>query len=47
MPNVELIQDEVEEVLIKYGHDLVAKNYILYRQKRAEARSDKNIVIEV
>jgi len=47
IPNVELIQDEVEEVLIKYGHDLVAKNYILYRQKRAEARSDKNIVIEV
>lgn len=47
IPNVELIQDEVEEALIKEGHDKVAKNYILYRQKRSEARSDKNVVIEV
>jgi anaerobic ribonucleoside-triphosphate reductase len=47
IPSVELIQDEVEEALIKEGHDKVAKNYILYRQKRAESRSDKNVVIEV
>jgi len=47
IPNVELIQDEVEEALIKEGHDKVAKSYILYRQKRSEQRSDKNVVIEV
>jgi len=47
IPNVELIQDEVEEALIKEGHDKVAKNYILYRQKRSEQRFDKNVVIEV
>ena len=47
IPNVELIQDEVEEALIKEGHDMVAKSYILYRQKRSEQRSDKNVVIEV
>jgi hypothetical protein len=37
----------VEETLIKEGHDLVAKNFILYRQKRNEARSNNNVVIEV
>jgi hypothetical protein len=42
-----VIQDEVEEALIKEGHDKVAKSYILYRQKRTEQRSDKNVVIEV
>ena len=47
IPNVELIQDEVEKALIKEGYDKVAKNYILYRQKRSEQRSDKNVVIEV
>ncbi len=47
IPSVELIQDKVEEVLIKEWHDEVAKNYILYRQKRLEARTDRNVVIEV
>ncbi len=47
IPDIELIQDKVEEVLIKYSHDTVAKNYILYRQKRNEARADKNVVVEV
>ena len=47
IPNVELIQDEVEEALIKEWHDTVAKKYILYRQKRSEQRSDNNVVIEV
>lgn len=47
IPSVELIQDEVEEALIKEGHDKVAKSYILYRQKRTEQRTDKNVVIEV
>lgn len=47
IPTVEQIQDEVEEALIKEGHDEVAKAYILYRQKRSESRSDQNVVVEV
>ncbi len=47
IPEIELIQDKAEEILIKHGHDTVAKNYIIYRQKRTEARSDRNVVVEV
>ncbi len=47
IPNVEQIQDEVEKMLIKEGHDEIAKSYILYRQKRFEQRADSNVVIEV
>lgn len=47
IPSVELIQDTVEEVLIKDGHDTVAKSYILYREKRAENRADRSVVVEV
>lgn len=47
IPDIESIQDVVEEVLIKNGHDTVAKAYILYREKRAEARATQNIVVEV
>lgn len=36
--NVEKIQDAVETALFKIGRFDVAKSYILYRQKRAEAR---------
>ena len=36
--DVELIQDHVEVVLMKSGRSKVAKSYILYRQKRNEAR---------
>ncbi|MCF7834693.1 ribonucleoside triphosphate reductase [Candidatus Gracilibacteria bacterium] len=47
IPEVEIIQDAVEAVLMEDGHVNVAKNYILYRQKRAESRSDRNVVVEV
>ncbi|MDD2486984.1 MAG: ribonucleoside triphosphate reductase [Candidatus Gracilibacteria bacterium] len=47
IPDIELMQDKVEEILIKHGHDTVAKNYIIYRQKRSEARADRNVVVEV
>jgi len=47
IPDIELIQDKVEEILIKNWHDTVAKNYILYRQKRTESRHDRHVVIEV
>jgi len=29
------------------GYETVAKNYILYRQKRAESRATKSVVVEV
>ena len=45
--DVEFIQDKVEEVLIKEGHDRVAKSYILYRQQHAEMREIKNHFAEV
>ena len=47
IPTVEDIQDCVEEILIKEWHDEVSKSFILYRQKRAELRSDKNVVVQV
>jgi ribonucleoside-triphosphate reductase len=33
--------------LIKNGHNEVAKSYIIYREKRAESRETKNIVVDV
>ncbi len=38
IPSVEQVQDLVEKVLVENGHYKTAKAYILYRQKRAEAR---------
>jgi uridine kinase len=38
IPHIEEIQDIVEEVLIENGHAQVAKEYILYREKRALGR---------
>lgn len=47
IPDVEMIQDAIEKTLIKEGHDEVAKAFILYRQKRAEVRADRAVVVEV
>ena len=47
IPDVETIQDSVEETLIKEGHDKVAKSYILYREKRNESRQEKKVMIDV
>jgi ribonucleoside-triphosphate reductase (formate) len=47
IPTVEQVQDIVEEVLIELNYPQVAKDYILYRQKRSEARADKNVMIDV
>jgi ribonucleoside-diphosphate reductase alpha chain len=41
IPNVENVQNIVEEVLAKNGYADVAKAYILYRQKRTEIREYK------
>ena len=46
MPHVEDIQDVVEEVLIKSGHPRVAKAYILYRQRRADARDTQQMLLD-
>ncbi|MDD3794166.1 MAG: ribonucleoside triphosphate reductase [Candidatus Gracilibacteria bacterium] len=47
IPSVENIQDTIEEILIKEGHDSIAKSFILYREKRKVERVDKKVVIEV
>lgn len=47
IPNIEAIQDTVEQVLVKEGYDAVVKAYIIYRQKRIESRAQENVVIEV
>jgi ribonucleoside-diphosphate reductase alpha chain len=44
IPHVEEIQDVVEKVLIESGHAKTAKAYILYRQKRAELRKEKELL---
>ncbi len=45
-PDVETVQDIVEKVLIEKGHAKTAKAYILYRQKRAELRKEKEAILE-
>lgn len=38
IPTVEEIGDAVEKILIEHGHAQTAKAYIIYREKRAQAR---------
>ncbi|WP_456464681.1 adenosylcobalamin-dependent ribonucleoside-diphosphate reductase [Persephonella sp.] len=45
IPTVEQVQDIVEQVLIEEGMAKVAKAYILYRQKRAEIRKEKQQIL--
>lgn len=47
IPSVEMIQDSIEDALIKEWYNVVAKNFILYRQKRTEIRNEQNVVVEV
>ncbi len=47
LPDVEYIQDSIEEILTKYGHNQVAKAFILYREKRSTSRADRSVVVEV
>ncbi|KKW22609.1 MAG: hypothetical protein A2W52_02410 [Candidatus Taylorbacteria bacterium RIFCSPHIGHO2_02_49_25] len=44
LPSIELIQDTVEQVLMREEFGRTAKAYILYRQKRAELRENRGIV---
>jgi uridine kinase len=41
VPTVEQTQDTVEKVLIEAGHAKVAKAYILYREDRAQRRTER------
>lgn len=45
IPNVEQIQDLVEKILIEGGHAKTAKAYILWRQKRADERDEKEAIL--
>ncbi len=47
IPSVEDVQDIVEQTLIEANLAAAAKAYILYRAKRGEVRSEKNVVVEV
>jgi len=47
IPTVEEVQDSVEKVLIEEGHAQTAKSYILYRERRAQVRADKDVVVNV
>ena len=47
VPTVENIQDLTEQMLVQYGYKEIAKSFILYREKRREAREEKNVVVEV
>lgn len=44
IPSVEQIQDLVEKILIEGGHAKTAKSYIIYRQKRADEREQKELM---
>ncbi len=46
IPNVEDVQDIVEKVLIEEGHAKVAKNFILYRQQKANLRETKEFIVD-
>lgn len=46
-PTVELIQDMVEENLMKLGFTKTAKAYIIYREQHAKERSRKEEILDV
>ena len=46
-PTVEMVQDLVEEQLMRLGFYKTAKAYILYRKDRQKARDSKNLALDV
>lgn len=46
-PEIEEIQDIVEQVLISENYYKTARAYIVYREKRGEARQDKKNLVDV
>ncbi|MBD3260962.1 MAG: ribonucleoside triphosphate reductase, partial [Candidatus Altiarchaeales archaeon] len=47
IPSVEQVQDIVERVLIKEGHDATAKAYILYRDQHKRIREIKHTLMDI
>ncbi len=47
MPDIEHIQDIVEQVLISANYFATAKAYILYRDQRNRTRGDKKVMVDV
>ena len=46
-PDVEQVQDIVEQALIQAGHTGTARAYIVYREKRGQARADRRTLVDV
>jgi ribonucleoside-triphosphate reductase len=46
-PHIEEVQDIVEQVLIAADHVATARAYIVYREKRGQARADRKTVVDV
>jgi ribonucleoside-triphosphate reductase len=46
-PHIEQIQDVVEQVLISANHFATARAYIVYRERRARLRGDRQTVVDV
>jgi ribonucleoside-triphosphate reductase len=46
-PQIEEVQDIVEQVLIAADHVATARAYIVYREKRGQARADRKTVVDV
>ena len=47
MPEIEQIQDVVEQVLITSDHYLTARSYIVYREQHGKLRRDRKSIINV
>ncbi len=47
MPDIEGIQDVVEQTLISANHFETARSYIVYREQRAKLRSDRRTLVDV
>lgn len=45
IPDVESVQDIIEEILMKSRHESVAKAYILYREEHKKQRQEKKKVM--
>lgn len=43
-PNVEIVQDLVEKILMEEGYTAIAKAYILYREQHAKIRQTKSLL---
>lgn len=47
IPDIEGIQDVVEQTLISANHFATARSYIVYREQRAKLRADRHTLVDV